>query len=663
MDILQIHRLFELSKELILTFEEKELYPLIVDITAKIFEAEICSLMLIEEGVIKIKAAVGLPERVIKKTCLRPGEGIVGHVVKYGKPIFVKDIAKNQRFKRIFRSNRYYNGSLIISPIILKDKVIGTVNVTNKTSRDPFTEDDLHLLNIFSGHVAFALENARLHKLEKEEVRALKTERLRIKEREIQTHTQRVETLRMEAQRLKEHTKRLIADTEKEETKPEKVKDIKIRVEELTHYEKELEERAYKLREEAEELERKARELERRIQQMERDSEEARELELRINALRTQEEEARQKAEEAERQAAELRERVEEAEIIIAKAEEINGLISQAKELQILYGISSRITPLNEPREILRCSLERLLPHFRYHIGLYLVDEEEELIGEIVHRHDCPISTESIEEAKKGIIDSWKMLKKVKDVKVSFLSGDEELVSPTGKGFEKIKSFFTTPLTDNKGEITALISINSFDKKAFSESDKRLLSLVCSHVSIAITKARLFKRTKELAEKDELTGVYNYRYFDRTFQEVFKKATDEKLPLSLIMLDFDYLKKFNDKYGHEEGNRLIRTIADLIKKSVREEDLVARFGGDEFGIILKNTERATAINMAEEIRNNIWRYRYEIEGKVHKLSASLGIASLPEVKVEDVKRFFSRADEALYQAKKRGRNQVYVYGT
>jgi diguanylate cyclase (GGDEF)-like protein len=314
--------------------------------------------------------------------------------------------------------------------------------------------------------------------------------------------------------------------------------------------------------------------------------------------------------------------------------------------------------------QILGWVLDKIQPFFGYHVGGYLILEGGELVGEIKHRHECPLSEECVEDLKGRIVDSWMSLVPIQEkkrYKINFSVVDTEFISPAGKQYRKIESFAAVPLLE-KAKIVALLVVGSFRRNAFTESDKRLLSIIASHVSVAIARVRLFAKTKELAEKDELTQLYNYRYFDKFLREEFEKALREGNSISLMILDLDHFKEINDRYGHSEGNEVIKSFALIIKQNVKDMGIVARFGGDEFGIVLPGVEESGATQLARQLNIDMRNHNFIIQNSPHKLSTSIGIATFPTVAVKDAKELFARGDEALYKAKQQGRDCFFVYG-
>jgi diguanylate cyclase (GGDEF)-like protein len=167
---------------------------------------------------------------------------------------------------------------------------------------------------------------------------------------------------------------------------------------------------------------------------------------------------------------------------------------------------------------------------------------------------------------------------------------------------------------------------------------------------------------KSLANEDGLTGVYNHRFFHDTLREKIISCEKEKVPVSVIFIDIDYFKHYNDLYGHQRGDEVLRLIGSLLKNIVRKEDIVARYGGEEFSIILPNTFEKDAILVAEAIRKNVEETYFEGEENQPngKLTVSIGISVYPEKAKDDVELIKS-ADDALYRAKFFNKNRVETY--
>ena len=183
------------------------------------------------------------------------------------------------------------------------------------------------------------------------------------------------------------------------------------------------------------------------------------------------------------------------------------------------------------------------------------------------------------------------------------------------------------------------------------ERKVKMLISICNQVGIAIENARLYEEAKSLSLHDSLTGCGNRRYMEIMFEKFFAESKRYGRHLSAIMLDIDYFKKYNDTYGHIAGDSLLSGLATIISKEIRETDLVIRYGGEEFLILLTETGIEKALEVTERIRTSVER-----EGDI---TVSLGVSTYNE-KMLRKEELIKKADEALYQAKREGRNKVVV---
>ncbi|MDI6791715.1 MAG: diguanylate cyclase [bacterium] len=337
------------------------------------------------------------------------------------------------------------------------------------------------------------------------------------------------------------------------------------------------------------------------------------------------------------------------------KKEQLGQARAEASELRLLYETIKAIAPMKEPEGILETVTEKIKPYFDYHVGIYVMENEGRLIGKI--KETCPIDVSCRKGIEERLNNAWQKFNPTEKRKISFSLEESEYEVLGSVTQEETKSFITAPIKE-KGKLTGLLDIESLQENHYTALDRRLIAIIATQTGIATERARLFVETKKQAERDELTGVYNYRYFDRLFETEFERARKFNRALSLLMLDFDRLKEINDRYGHEEGNRLIKTVSNIIGQQIREVDFLARFGGDEFGVILPETAEEDAAQIAERIRAAIDKYSYTINEKTISLSASLGVSTFP---APSKKELFDRADKALYQAKQEGRNRVNIF--
>ncbi len=166
------------------------------------------------------------------------------------------------------------------------------------------------------------------------------------------------------------------------------------------------------------------------------------------------------------------------------------------------------------------------------------------------------------------------------------------------------------------------------------------------------------KELYKMAVVDPLTGAYNKRYFDDRLKEEFSYSVRSQLPCSLVMMDVDHFKKINDTYGHPAGDYVLCKIIQLTRSVIRNEDVLARFGGEEFTIILKGTPSEGAITLTERLRKEIDEYVFEFEGKQLHVTISMGVATLPHENLKTHEAMLKMADELLYHSKNSGRNRV-----
>ncbi|HEX5035864.1 MAG TPA: diguanylate cyclase [bacterium] len=167
------------------------------------------------------------------------------------------------------------------------------------------------------------------------------------------------------------------------------------------------------------------------------------------------------------------------------------------------------------------------------------------------------------------------------------------------------------------------------------------------------------KALRELADRDGLTGLYNRRYFGEALEREFERARRYRRSLSLVMVDLDGFKTVNDACGHPQGDQVLRQISRVLLQTVRFVDVVARYGGDEFAVILPETEARQAQRISQRVLKEIRKSPFLHEGKIYPLSASLGIACLRPAH-DSSASLLHEADEALYEAKNKGRGRTAV---
>ncbi|MDH7481270.1 MAG: diguanylate cyclase [Armatimonadota bacterium] len=219
----------------------------------------------------------------------------------------------------------------------------------------------------------------------------------------------------------------------------------------------------------------------------------------------------------------------------------------------------------------------------------------------------------------------------------------------------ELKSVMIVPITHGDKVIG---TINLYDTKdqAFSEEDFHILCTVAPQVGKAIQNALLFERTKESALTDALTGLHNARYLFMHLEQELSRAKRTFKPVSVLGLDLDNFKPINDTFGHQQGDIVLSEIGKVFLSQVRDYDLVCRCAGDEFIIVLPETEKHEAIETAERIKAAVEEYVPHLpHDKPFRLGVSIGVATYPE-DGSDVRTLIAKADEAMYADKRRRKN-------
>lgn len=218
--------------------------------------------------------------------------------------------------------------------------------------------------------------------------------------------------------------------------------------------------------------------------------------------------------------------------------------------------------------------------------------------------------------------------------------------------------FACLPIFDH-GSTMVLFCASAEEADALTDEDRLVLGAVASELVVAVENSRLYKLTKRLAITDELTDLHNYRYLQQRLDEELERAKRYDKSLTLLMIDVDDFKAFNDTYGHIAGDGALSDLAAVLRGSVREVDMVARYGGEEFSIVLPETDSAGGYIVAEKVREAVAHRAFlDPDGEpACSLTVSIGLASYPS-HAWDKESLLREADDALYNAKGLGKNRV-----
>jgi len=225
---------------------------------------------------------------------------------------------------------------------------------------------------------------------------------------------------------------------------------------------------------------------------------------------------------------------------------------------------------------------------------------------------------------------------------------------------QPVRSILAVPMY-LRGKVIGMISAQSYNPAAYSDEDQNLLEMLASYAAIALDNAALFKSIEQLAAIDSLTGIYNRRKLFELGRSEFHRARRFHRPLSILMFDIDHFKRVNDTFGHSVGDLVLSQFAQLLKAGIRDIDILGRFGGEEFLIILPETRKTTAVSIANRLRAQIAATFQNIYDGSISLTASIGVASMKD-DTHSFTGLIEEVDNALYGAKNLGRDRIKVSG-
>jgi diguanylate cyclase (GGDEF)-like protein len=194
----------------------------------------------------------------------------------------------------------------------------------------------------------------------------------------------------------------------------------------------------------------------------------------------------------------------------------------------------------------------------------------------------------------------------------------------------------------------------------FRASQQSLASTVAGQIGLALANLRLRETLRDQSIRDPLTGLYNRRFMQESLDRELQRAKRKKRPLAIIFLDLDHFKRFNDVFGHDAGDMVLRSLADVFRQHFRADDVICRYGGEEFAVILPESSAKDAGERANELRAVVKKVSLRHKGKIlDRVTLSIGVSAFPEngSAPEDLLKV---ADDCLYQAKAKGRDRVAV---
>jgi len=333
-------------------------------------------------------------------------------------------------------------------------------------------------------------------------------------------------------------------------------------------------------------------------------------------------------------------------------------LDKQMHHLTILYDVGKALNFIDDLTKLLSVILDQSIEIVEAQKGsLMLVDSRtDELVVRVVRGID-KITEERIltgeiqcTRIRRGEGIAGRVLESNKPIIINNVEENEDFLKSKDS---RVNNILCVPLKVYEEAIGVINITNKKDKKEFTEEDVSIIMALASQAAVAINNARLY----EMAVTDGLTKLYIRRHLLQRTEEELRRARRYQHPLSLLMLDIDHFKELNDTYGHQAGDLVLVELARIFKRTIRGTDMAGRYGGEEFCIVLPETDPEGALAIAERLRKEIEEYEFVYEQKPLKVTISIGIATFPTHSME-MKELIKKADAALYASKQGGRNMV-----
>ncbi len=344
--------------------------------------------------------------------------------------------------------------------------------------------------------------------------------------------------------------------------------------------------------------------------------------------------------------------------ISIETIQQLKHLSSQQiNRLKIINEFSRQIALSLDTQQVtalLNAALENALEADTYYVGMV---EGDEIILQFFY-DDGEYYTD-VHTKIEGTLSGW-VIRNKKELFLPDLRRDINLVGVKTIIIGKQKTSLSWVGVPMKGEfVNGVIAIASYRPNAFDRSDMELLSNLAQHASLALDNTIRHAQVEEQAHMDSLTGVLNHGHFLKLLGHQAETARQLNQKLSVIMLDIDYFKQYNDTYGHLAGDEILTKLCDAIRYHIKRTDAVGRWGGEEFAIFLPNSSGTQAMQVANRIRETM--ATMHLQSKEQKTipvpTVSQGIAEFP-YEANEIIKLIDLADHRLYIAKERGRNQV-----
>ena len=336
--------------------------------------------------------------------------------------------------------------------------------------------------------------------------------------------------------------------------------------------------------------------------------------------------------------------------------DELERLQQRNSELEVVFDTIRDLTSTLSVQEVMERLLDRMLVHLDSEIGSVLVVEPDDTLRILLARG---LPDEVVRDTRIEIgqsISGW-VAQQAESLLVCDVESDSRFQRLNRERYYT-NSFISTPLFF-QGSVRGVINVNNKrSRQAFTTEDLKLLEAIAGHAAVALANAHRYEQVLVRAQRDALTGLANHGHFWSSLGLELSRAVRYSHEFSLVMIDVDRFKEYNDRHGHVSGDDVLRNVANVIRERCRSSDHAARYGGEEFCVLLPETSLEGAAVFAEKIRESVEASCRTLEEN-DPVTVSLGVATYPadgSTAIELVKA----ADEQLYRAKDEGRNQVCV---
>ena len=286
----------------------------------------------------------------------------------------------------------------------------------------------------------------------------------------------------------------------------------------------------------------------------------------------------------------------------------------------------------------------------------YLLDTHTQKLSLI---HSIKEDSRLVILSKEGDIFDYWVLRHSRELIIEDLKNDFRFDLDTVRSQEMrpVLSLISSPLISHNS-LLGLLRLESDKRGSFNQDDLRFLSLVSGLGAVALENSLLFQKPQDLAIHDDLTGLYTKQYFISRLKDEAKRCQRLDQRLALMMIDIDFFKQYNDRFGHTAGDIVLKKVSSLLKESLSQlNPLLCRFGGEEFLVMLPEIDKQRALEIAEELRQRIGMEKILLRRQNTSITVSIGLACLP-LDTKDEDELIQKADKSMYDAKRKGRNRV-----